>query len=67
MNAPAISTQMRPMLIIVFCLILTHFRRKELATIIKWTCTLPFKGHWVVFFIFIHILKEHSVSKQWRP
>ena len=26
-----------------------------------------FKGCWVVFFIFIQILIEHSISKQWRP
>ena len=25
-----------------------------------------FKGCWVIFFIFIQILIEHSVSKQWR-
>ena len=26
-----------------------------------------FIGYWVVFFIFVHILIEHSISKQWRP
>ena len=25
------------------------------------------KGCWVVFFIFIQVLTEHSLSKQWRP
>ena len=26
-----------------------------------------FKGCWLVFFTFIQILVEHSLSKQWRP
>ena len=25
------------------------------------------KGCWVVFFIFIQIIIEHSANKQWRP
>ena len=44
---------------------LTHLRRMEFPTIIYWTG--PFPGLLGGIFIFIQILKEHSVSKQWRP
>ena len=39
---------------------LTHLCGMEFPTIIKWT---SFKGCWIVFFIFIQMLKESSVSK----
>ena len=44
---------------------LTHLRRMEFPTIINWTG--PFPGLLGGIFHFIQILKEHSVSKQWRP
>ena len=34
--------------------------------LIKWMGPFPILGCWVVFFIFIQILKETSVSKQCR-
>ena len=44
---------------------LTHLRQMEFPLLS--TGLVHFQGCWVVFFIFIQILKEHSVSKQWRP
>ena len=34
---------------------------------LKSTFHFHFKGRWAIVFIFIQILIEHSVSKQWRP
>ena len=49
------------------CLQLTHFSRIEFPNIISWTVHFRFKGCLVVFFfIFNQILKETSVSNQWR-
>ena len=46
---------------------LTHLCRMEFPILNNWTSPFPFKGCWVILFIFIQILIEHSVSKQWRP
>ena len=45
-------------------MILTHLYRMEFPTVIN--CNSPFLnvGCWVVFFIFIQILMEHSAAKQ---
>ena len=40
---------------------LTHSCRMKFLTVINWIC--PFVGF---FYIFIQILKDTSVSKQWR-
>ena len=44
-----------------------HLSQMEFPTIINWNNPFLFKGGWVVFFIFIQILIEHSANKQWRP
>ena len=38
---------------------LTHLNRIEFSSLINWTSTFPF---FMVFFIFIQILKENSVA-----
>ena len=43
-----------------------RFGRVDFPMLIKRTSTFSLKGSWVVFFIFIQILIEHSVSKQWE-
>ena len=44
---------------------LTHLSQIEFLLI--GTFHFHFKGCWVAFFVFIKILIEHSVSKEWRP
>ena len=44
----------------------THLRQMYFPILINWTCPFPILGLLVVFFIFIQILKETSVCKQWR-
>ena len=39
----------------------------EFPTLISWTSLFLFLGLLGGIFIFIQILKEHYVSKQWRP
>ena len=46
---------------------LTHLSWMNFPTFISRTSSFPILGGWVVFFIFIQNLIEHSVSKQWRP
>ena len=45
----------------------THLSQMEFPTLYQMDKSISiFKGCWMVFFIFIWILIEHSVSKQWR-
>ena len=44
-----------------------HSRMVQFPTPINWTITILFKGLWVVGFIFIQVLIENAVNKQWRP
>ena len=39
----------------------------ECPTIINWACPFPFKGYFVVFFIFAPFIIVNLESKQWRP
>ena len=45
---------------------LTHLCLMGFPTFIIWISPFPFKGCWVVIFLF-QIFIEHSVNKQWRP
>ena len=46
---------------------LTHLNQMEFPSLDRWASQFLFKGNHVVFFIFVQILIEHSVSKQLRP
>ena len=39
----------------------------EFTTLINWTVHFRLKGCWVICFMFIQVVLEYSVSKQWRP
>ena len=45
---------------------LTHLCRMYFPILISWTSPFPILGLLSGMFIFIQILKETSVSKQWR-
>ena len=40
--------------------------KMEFPTVINWASPFRLKGCWVVVFIIIQILREHSVCKPWR-
>ena len=69
--ANAISTQIstgstEELLMVEIVLFIRALRIYDFPIPVNWTSPFPLKGCCVVHFIFIPILKEHSVSKQWR-
>ena len=51
----------------VHCYHLTHLAEWNFPLLAIGPVYYRFKCCWVVVFIFIQILIEHPVSKQWRP